>query len=153
MRRITTIVFLLRDEQVCLGKKKAGFGAGYWNGFGGKVETDEPLLEAAVREVKEESNVDVLRDALIHVATLEFFFDDGSEVEAHVFLVHTFTGEPIETDEMLPQWFGFSDVPFSEMWDADKDWVPRVLRGEQLRGKVWFDESGVSAEKKEWAAF
>ena len=39
--------------------KKRGFGAGKWNGFGGKVEPGETIVEAAVREVKEECGYDV----------------------------------------------------------------------------------------------
>ena len=34
--------------------KKRGFGEGKWNGFGGKVEVGETIVEAAAREVKEE---------------------------------------------------------------------------------------------------
>ena len=32
---------------------------GKWNGFGGKVEAGEDILEAAIREVKEECGIDV----------------------------------------------------------------------------------------------
>jgi 8-oxo-dGTP diphosphatase / 2-hydroxy-dATP diphosphatase len=34
---------------VLLGLKKKGFGKGKWNGFGGKVEKNETILEAAIR--------------------------------------------------------------------------------------------------------
>ena len=53
-KKILTLVFLREDGRVLLGMKKRGFGAGKWNGFGGKVETGETITEAAVREVKEE---------------------------------------------------------------------------------------------------
>ena len=53
-KKILTLVFLREDCRVLLGMKKRGFGAGKWNGFGGKIETGETITEAAVREVKEE---------------------------------------------------------------------------------------------------
>lgn len=39
-----------QGDQVLLGEKKRGFGEGYYNGFGGKVEKMESVLEAAKRE-------------------------------------------------------------------------------------------------------
>ncbi len=32
-----------------LGLKKRGFGAGKWNGFGGKVNPGEDIVDAALR--------------------------------------------------------------------------------------------------------
>lgn len=37
--------------RVLLGEKKRGFGEGYFNGFGGKVEAGETVQQAAIREV------------------------------------------------------------------------------------------------------
>ena len=53
-RKVLTLVFLRREGEVLLGMKKRGFGEGKWNGFGGKVEAGETIVEAAAREVKEE---------------------------------------------------------------------------------------------------
>ena len=44
-----TSVFVLTDGNVLLGMKKRGFGVGRWNGFGGKVHSDETVLEGAKR--------------------------------------------------------------------------------------------------------
>lgn len=38
--------------RVLLGRKKRGFGEGYVNGFGGKVEPGEGIAAAAAREVR-----------------------------------------------------------------------------------------------------
>jgi len=37
--------------------KKRGFGAHLWNGFGGKVDPNETITAAAIREMEEESGV------------------------------------------------------------------------------------------------
>lgn len=44
-----TLLFPLRENQVLLGYKKRGFGKGWWNGFGGKVKSDESVEDAAKR--------------------------------------------------------------------------------------------------------
>ena len=58
-----TLVFCIRhnletnNKEVMLGMKKRGFGQGKYNGFGGKLEPNETVEEAAVRELEEESGV------------------------------------------------------------------------------------------------
>ena len=57
--KLLTLV-VVRDRggrRVLLGKKLRGFGAGYFNGFGGKVEAGESVVEAAHRELQEEAGV------------------------------------------------------------------------------------------------
>ncbi len=39
--------------------KKRGFGIGKWNGFGGKIEAGETIEAAAIRELFEESALEV----------------------------------------------------------------------------------------------
>lgn len=41
-----------KNGRLLLGLKKTGFGSGYYNGFGGKVEPGETIAQAAHREVR-----------------------------------------------------------------------------------------------------
>ena len=45
MTKRFTLLLLERGNQVLLGNKKRGFGAGKANGFGGKVEPGETILQ------------------------------------------------------------------------------------------------------------
>lgn len=47
--KLLTLLFVLKPGKVLLGMKKRGFGEGRWNGFGGKVQLDETIEEAAKR--------------------------------------------------------------------------------------------------------
>ena len=51
-RKLFSLCIIHQDGRVLLGMKKKGFGAGRWNGFGGKVELNEPIDVAAAREVR-----------------------------------------------------------------------------------------------------
>lgn len=54
----TTLVFVVQDEQILLGKKKEGHGKGKWNGPGGKMENqDDSITETAIRETREEIGI------------------------------------------------------------------------------------------------
>lgn len=138
--RIATLVFLRDGSQILLAMKKRGFGAGRWNGVGGKVEPGETLLEAARREAKEEIGID-LKDQT-KVAHINFYFPDGSpDWLVHVFESRDWSGNPVESEEMAPQWFHTDDIPYYEMWSDDEHWLPHILKGKKLIGHFNFDET------------
>ncbi len=137
-----TAVFLVRDGQVLLAMKKRGFGAGWWNGYGGKPESiDEAVIETAVRELSEESGgIHVLPESLEKVAEIEFYFLQKHEWDQclHAFVARTWEGEPTETEEMRPQWFDIAAIPWDAMWPEDKRWILPVLSGEKIAGSITF---------------
>jgi hypothetical protein len=56
----------------------------------------------------------------------------------HVFLTTVFTGSPVETEEMRPEWFSVDAIPYDQMWADDKFWLPAVLAGKNVAGTFWF---------------
>jgi ADP-ribose pyrophosphatase YjhB (NUDIX family) len=145
-----TLSYLVKVDRICLALKKRGFGEGNWNGYGGKLEEGETSREAAIREIKEESLIQVKLGDLEVMAVIEFIFEDGRHLEVHTFFVRRWAGEPKETGEMRPRWFHFYEIPYEKMWEDDRYWLPRALLGEQLRGKVWFDGSDTRIKQMEW---
>ena len=56
---------VIRDECLLLVRRGHGPAAGEWSVPGGRVETGETLAEAVVREVAEETGLDVVCDELV----------------------------------------------------------------------------------------
>ncbi len=140
MRKVQTLCLVYQHPNILLGMKKRGFGAGRWNGFGGKVQDNESIEEAAIRETKEEAEIEVTN--LEKVAIFEFSFENDPVIlEGHLFKTSTFTGTPSETEEMLPQWYTTDAIPFNEMWPDDEHWFPYFLRGEKFTAKFLFGEN------------
>jgi 8-oxo-dGTP pyrophosphatase MutT (NUDIX family) len=144
-----TLCLLMRGDppnEILMGFKKAGFGAGKYNGFGGKVEPGETIESAAIREVKEEVGLTVSERNLQPVARLTFLFPANPALDrlTHVFLVAVWEGRPVESAEMRPVWFAVGDIPFEQMWQGDVHWIPRVLAGERIQGCITFGEDNES---------
>jgi len=147
--RQATLCFLLREndngQEILLAMKKRGFGKGWWNGSGGKVNSDqgETIEQALQRELFEE--IGVMPQRITKVAVLRFFFplvpeNQDWNQEVHVFFINEWEGEPAESEEMLPRWFGADEIPFEQMWPDDPHWLPRVLQDEKLKATFIFGE-------------
>lgn len=142
MKKILTLCIVQQGNNVLLGMKKRGFGAGRWNGFGGKLKEGETLESAASREVKEESGVEILQ--MQKVGILDFEFSGNPEIlEVHVFRIGEFSGQPVETEEMKPHWFHTNEIPFKDMWPDDIYWMPLFLSGKKFKGKFLFGNADV----------
>lgn len=119
--------------------KKIRFGAGMWNGFGGRVEDGESIEDAAYRELQEEAGLVALN--MQKMGIVSFFFEEGPEpFDVHVFKTTDYTGELIESDEMAPEWFALDAIPYEKMWTDDKYWLPLLLDDKQFEGKFHFDK-------------
>jgi len=138
-KKLLTLVFLREGEKVLLGMKKRGFGEGKWNGFGGKVEAGETIIEAAAREVKEECGYIVQTHDLDETGVIDFEFQgDPILWEVHVFQTRKFSGNMTESEEMRPQWWPENEVPFQQMWLDDEIWYPHMLKSKKFKGYFLF---------------
>lgn len=145
--RDATLAFLIKKydghiTEVCLAMKKRGFGMGRWNAVGGKVHTaeGESIEDATKRETLEEIGATIV--TMHKVAELTFTFPHRPEWNqtVHSFFAEDWLGEPIESDEMAPQWFPVNELPYSQMWPSDIFWVPQIIEGKKVRGEVSFGE-------------
>lgn len=83
-------VFLIKNDQILLGKRKNCYGEGAWGLPGGHLEYGESLIECAKRELKEELAIDGLELKLISAV-------DNIDERGHYlhmsFLLQQFSGE------------------------------------------------------------
>mmetsp|Transcript_39781 Transcript_39781/g.127183 ORF Transcript_39781/g.127183 Transcript_39781/m.127183 type:complete len:160 (-) Transcript_39781:710-1189(-) len=140
--KLLTLLIPRHGPRVLLGAKKRGFGEGFYNGFGGKVEAGESILEAANRELREEAGIASKNTTLRGILT--FKWEEKAEPwEVHVFHASSWDGEPVETDEMRPEWFDIADIPYEKMWADDVHWYPLFLSDKRFRGEFLFRDTTV----------
>eukprot|EP00878_Enallax_costatus_P012396 GHUV01012946.1.p1 GENE.GHUV01012946.1~~GHUV01012946.1.p1 ORF type:complete len:181 (+),score=34.31 GHUV01012946.1:92-634(+) len=138
--KLFTLAIVNKNGKVLLGLKKKGFGQGYYNGFGGKVEPGETVVQAAQRELHEEAGIRAT--SLHHRGILTFVFDDQQlPWEVHVFHVSDYIGEPTESEEMAPVWFAHAEIPYDRMWADDIYWYPIFLKGAVFQGLFAFEDT------------
>lgn len=148
MKKVLTLCLAVREGKALLGMKKRGFGAGRWNGFGGKVEAGETIEDGARREMREECGVTIGQMEKAGMHEFEFAAKRGEILEVHVFRVDTWEGEPRETEEMRPQWFATDAIPYDEMWPDDIYWLPLFLEGKKFRTRFLFGAGDTVLEKE-----
>ncbi|MEX1027645.1 MAG: 8-oxo-dGTP diphosphatase [Candidatus Paceibacterota bacterium] len=135
-----TLGIVRKHPHVLLGMKKRGFGEGRWNGFGGKLKAGESVEDAARRELKEEAGIDA--GEVCKLGRIAFWVRGQHDpIYMHIFSVGEYTGEPVETEEMRPEWFHIDTLPYDGMWEADRHWLPLALEGVRFSGWFIYDEN------------
>ncbi|MGD6888113.1 NUDIX hydrolase [Bacillus mobilis] len=59
-----TLCFIKRNEEILMLNREYDPVKGLWNGVGGKIEKGETPLDNAIREIKEETNIEVKYDQI-----------------------------------------------------------------------------------------
>jgi len=145
---IGTLMFIRDRHRVLLIRKQRGLGAGRINAPGGKIEAGESPLACAVRETREEVGVTVRQAALM--AELRFVERVDQQWYGYAFVASDFVGIPTETVEATPHWFADTDIPYGEMWEDDRLWLPHVLAGRFVKADFLFESSAALAHELEW---
>jgi len=131
------LCFIISEGNILLIHKKRGLGAGKINGPGGRIDPGETPLQATIRETREEVALTPLN--LEETGQLCFQFKDGYSLRCHVFLASSFNGTPAETDEAVPFWCPVDSIPYDQMWEDDRHWLPLMLKGNKFQGRFIFD--------------
>ncbi len=135
-----TLIYIFKDNHVLLAMKKRGFGAGKWNGTGGKLKSSETPMAGAIRETKEEVGVEV--SLTEPHGKIHFHDPKGAEWMVYVFRTEVFYGEPYETEEMRPQWFTLDDIPYDQCWADDIVWLPLLIAKKKFEAEIWLANDG-----------
>lgn len=143
------LLFLTKKNQVLLALKKRGFGANRYNGIGGKIELNETVEEALIRESQEEIGVTPLKfEKMANIVFDEYFKSEPTLVEVDVYIASKWTGKPTESEEVNPKWFKINQIPFDQMWPDDLYWLPQVLDGKKISAKFKLDEKDTIISRK-----
>lgn len=152
--KIATLGIIIQDGKLLLGEKKKGeIGTGMLSGPGGKLDPYETIEGCLIRETSEEFEVELDPRSLEKVAYIVFYkgltpfaflnkilsivgCGHTADFGVHVYRAMIASGDIHETADMVPGWYPISNLPFAQMFDSDRHWLPKAVCGEKFDAKV-----------------
>ena len=117
---------IYREDKIFLTRRhKEAHQGGKWEFPGGKVESQESVAQALLRELKEEVAIDVL--ACLPLTVVEHDYGD-KKVKLEVFLVDNFVGEPIAQEGQEQQWVDISTLTDLNFPEANQPIIASVFQ-------------------------
>jgi 8-oxo-dGTP diphosphatase len=102
----SVVIVVDGDKVLILKRSKGSSYPGFWNFPGGSVEPWEEFIDAGVRELKEESNIDVKKEDLKYIGTKHL-----PKLNIHFYITDKFKNEVAinkESDDYA--WPAMSDI-------------------------------------------
>lgn len=128
MIKLATLCYLKDGDKTLMlhrNKKENDMHEGKWNGLGGKVENGESPEACAIREVLEESGLQVSTPQLKGFITFPNF-DGENDWYVFVYRFDDFTGAMIESPEGHLEWIDKDVMQNIPLWEGDRifmDWL------------------------------
>ena len=123
-RVILTNLCMIRSGTKVLVEEKTGKGADGIIFPGGHVEPHEPVVDAVIREMKEETGLSIEHPRLCGVK--EWINEDGSRYLVFLFTADRFSGELTSSDEGRVFWIEKEDV-LKTNWIWHMDGLMRIM--------------------------
>lgn len=127
-RKITTLVYAMRDGQVLMMKRRKEPNLGQWTAPGGKVELHESPAECAVRELAEETGLIAASRPELRIIATETSPLAGWQWLMFIYVVQQVEGEVIwDCPEGDLAWIPIDQVLALPIPQADAIFYPLVV--------------------------
>lgn len=128
----TVLAYIKKDGQFLMlfrNKKKVDINKGKWIGIGGHIEKGESKEEALIREIKEETGLDVIH--YVYRGELLFVNNDFEEI-MYLYLVDEVSGEVSDCDEGELAWIKQEELMSLNMWEGDYKFLPLLINTDEF---------------------
>ena len=123
--RLTTLCYIERDGYYLLmnrNKKTNDENKGKWIGVGGHLEENEAPEECVLREIKEETGLEVIGLRLRGIIT--FILPDWGNELTFLYTAKTDTAETLPCSEGTLAWIPIAQIPELPLWEGDRIFLP-----------------------------
>ena len=132
-----SIVEDVENHKFLMIRHHRGINNGCINFPGGKKEPNETIEECVIRETFEETGITIKNP--IKVGYIEF---PSVDFYVHIFKSTEFSGTIKENEaEVDAFWQNADDIPYQEMREADRDFLPEILAGKNVNRRYIYDEN------------
>lgn len=124
---LATLCYLKKDNKTLMMhrvKKKDDMHEGKWNGLGGKFEPSETPEECVIREIKEETGLDIVKPRLHgRIAFNDVSDESPNKMHVYVFTAREFNGNLISSKDSREgnlKWIPDDNLFDLNLWEGDK---------------------------------
>lgn len=103
-----------------------GDGKLIWNGVSGYIEDGESIVEATVRETREELGIEIAPTSIEFKLTKQI----TEELSLHVMVATQWSGDPSSQEDSIKSvaWFDTDKLPYDQMFEGNEEWLPGLLK-------------------------
>jgi len=139
--KFATLCYVRRENKTLMVhriKKENDMHQGKWNGLGGKLEPGETPEECAIREIREESGLEVKHLVLKGLLTFPLFAKN-EDWYAFVYVVDQVEGDLIDSPEGILEWVDNDKIVELNLWEGDHIFLPWLERSGFFSAKFVYD--------------
>ena len=130
-----SIVEDVKNRKFLMIRHHRGINKGCVNFPGGKKEPNETMEECVIRETLEETGISIRNPR--KVGYIEF---PSVDFYVHVYKSTDFEGTlKAHEEEVNAFWQDANDIPYQDMREADRDFLPDILAGKYVKRKYVYD--------------
>ncbi|MFP4698378.1 MAG: (deoxy)nucleoside triphosphate pyrophosphohydrolase [Eubacteriales bacterium] len=124
---VVAIILYNYKGQVLIAKRKEEKKlGGYWEFPGGKVENGETDVEAVIRELKEEMDVEIIVEDYIGESI--YHYKGRNTIRLHAYKGKIITGEIKLSDHSIYKWVSVNELKDFELAPADKPFINMIKK-------------------------
>jgi 8-oxo-dGTP diphosphatase len=127
-------------------KKKNDIHQDKWNGLGGKFQPGETPEECVIREIEEESGLQIINPELKGFLTFPEF-NAGEDWYVFVFVARRFTGKITESAEGRLEWIDDDQLLTLNLWEGDRFFIKWLEKDTFFSGKFYYKDGALLNHK------
>lgn len=142
--RLATLCYIKKDGKTLMlhrVKKENDMHEGKWVGLGGKMEQGETPEECVIREIKEESGLELKNPKLKGRIIFPDFSNTNEDYHVYIFIANEFEGDLIDSPEGNLKWIDDSEIYNLNMWEGDEIFIKALENSGFFSGKFTYDKN------------
>lgn len=138
-----SVCFLInKDDEVLLTITHDRPGKTTWSGIVSLAENEHSASQQILKNVYKYTKISVYENDLEQRGVVHYFIVDPQDRRTEVltltlFVCHSWRGDLVNATGTRPTWFQFDKIPYTDMFEDYKFWLPKLLENTKILVEVY----------------